>query len=156
MKAREQPAEPETATATLQRHPTGDLARHAGSLRADFPRPRILSPAALAVSNGMTDHPRHRRYGSHRRRQLPSPSGAARPRNLKPKSLPQKFGKLGKGVSPTDPRNVMAVENGRNQHPASRSWVLSAPISTLPVSPKPRKCLKFQMFIKKIRPARSF
>jgi len=37
-------------------------------------------------------------------------------RNLKPKSLPQKFEKLGKGVSPTDPRNVMAVENGRNQH----------------------------------------
>jgi hypothetical protein len=39
MKARERPAEPETATATLQRHPTGDLARHAGSLRAGFPRP---------------------------------------------------------------------------------------------------------------------
>jgi hypothetical protein len=48
MKARERPTEPETATS--QQHPTADLARHVDSLRADFSRAPILSPAALAVS----------------------------------------------------------------------------------------------------------
>jgi hypothetical protein len=96
------------------------------------------------------------RCGSHRRWQLPSPSAAARPPKFETEVPCSKNSEFRQGVLPTDPRNVMAVENGRNQHPASRSWVLSAPISTLPVSPKPRKCLTFQMFIKKIRPARFF